>query len=103
MSIQEAAATGVPAVSSDLVPFAMEYLRGPEPEAVGVDGGGQIQHGTGAMVVPADDVAGFAAGLQRLLCDDELRARMGRAALEITVPYFTWESRTGDFLGRAGI
>ena len=103
MSIQEAAATGVPAVSSDLVPFAVEYLRGPEFEAVEVDGGEGIQQGKGAMVVPADDVAGFAAGLQRLLCDDDLRARMGREALDITVPYFTWGSRTREFLASAGI
>ena len=103
MSIQEAAATGVPAVSSDLVPFAVEYLRGPEYETVSMTGDGQIQQGRGAMVVPADDVAGFAAGLLRLLRDDELRARMGREALQITVPYFTWDSRTRDFLQRAGI
>ena len=103
MSIQEAAATAVPAVSSDLVPFAVEYLRGPGYQDVPVDGGGSIQQGRGAMVVPADDVAGFAAALKKLLCDDELRARMGREALEITVPYFTWESRTRDFLRRAKI
>ena len=103
MSIQEAAATGVPAVSSDLVPFAVEYLRGPEYQTVDLAGGGQIQQGRGAMVVPADDVAGFSVGLQRLLGDDELRARMGREALAITVPYFTWDSRTADFLQRAGI
>ena len=103
MSIQEAAATGVPAVSSDLVPFAVEYLRGADHEIFDVAGGTQIQQGRWAMVVPADDVAGFAAALLRLLGDDELKAMMGAAALEITVPYFTWESRTRDFLQRAGI
>ena len=102
MSIQEAAATAVPAVSSDLVPFAVEYLRGPEFDSIPASEG-MIQQGRGAMVVPADDVPAFSEALVRLLGDDQLRHQMGQQALQITIPYFTWESRTRDFIQGAGI
>jgi glycosyltransferase involved in cell wall biosynthesis len=104
MSAQEAAATGKPVVASDLVPFAVEYLLGPEPKRVAVDGGdGVLRLGEGAIVVPADDVAGFAQALITLLGDDQLRSEMGRRALAITIPYFTWEIRTRDLLDDLGV
>ena len=105
MSIQEAAACGVPAVSSDLVPFAVEYLLGQEPRRLPPErgGGAELLLGRGAVVTPADHEAGLAAALELLLGDAELRRRMGREALQITVPYFTWRNRTRDFLVQAGI
>lgn len=106
MSPQEAAATMKPVVSSDLVPFAVEYLLGDDPRRVPVDGGTrghELLVGDGAIVVPADDVDGFAQALLMLLTDDELSIGMGRRGLDITVPYFTWESRTKDLLGDLGI
>lgn len=99
MSAQEAAATAKPVVSSDLVPFAVEYLLGSEPEHVTLDGAAQpLMIGAGAIVAPADDVAAFTHALLLLLGDESRRVDMGRRALEITVPYFTWEARTRDLL-----
>ena len=35
--------------------------------------------------------------------DDALRRQMGRRALEITIPYFTWAHRTRDLLDDLGL
>jgi glycosyltransferase involved in cell wall biosynthesis len=86
MSIQEAAACGVPAVASERVPFAVEYLRG-----------------EGALLVPPEDVEQTAAALGRLLDDEKLRRQMGERAREITIPRFTWEAAARSFLSEAGI
>jgi glycosyltransferase involved in cell wall biosynthesis len=99
MSAQEAAATGVPVVASHLVPFATEYLLGICTADVHIPRSDRsLKRGEGAIIVQADDVSGFAYGLEMLLSDDRLRERMGRNALGITVPYFTWKSRTAHFL-----
>ncbi|MFP4345538.1 MAG: glycosyltransferase [Anaerolineales bacterium] len=99
MSAQEAAATGVPVVASDLVPFATEYLLGDEVTSIPVEGSEHsLRVGEGAVVVPADDLQGFAQALERLLLDAGLRTRLGAGALRITVPYFTWSSRVPAFL-----
>lgn len=105
MSAQEAATTGIPVVASDLVPFAREYLLGPTPQRWTLDGelGGELLVGDGAMVVPADDVEGFAQALAILLSDVDRRRAMGRAGLAITVPYFTWVHRTKDLLDDLGL
>lgn len=86
MSAQEAAATGVPVVASQLVPFATEYLSPSK----------------GAIVVQAGDVDGFARALETLLTDDDLRKEMGENAYHATVPYFTWRDRVIAFLGDVG-
>ena len=105
MSAQEAAATAKPVISSDLVPFATEYLTGASPQRVPIDGeqGRELLVGEGAVVVPADDVAGFAQAMSLLLGDGDLRTTMGARALDITVPYFTWERRTRDLLDDLGV
>ena len=106
MSAQEAAATGKPVVSSNLVPFVCEYLLGENPERVSVDGSGGAQKltwGEAAVVVPADFVEGFASALTKLLQDDEARRRMGARALDITIPYFTWRHLTETLLSALGI
>jgi len=106
MSAQEAAATGRPVVSSALVPFAVEYLLGSEPHRIPVNGEdpeSNLLIGEGAIVVSADDVEGFSKALTMLLSNDELRTEMGGRALDITVPYFTWEARTKDLLNDLGI
>ena len=106
MSAQEAAATGKPVVASNLVPFVCEYLLGKRSEEVSdsFDGGpmGYLL-GEGGIVVLADFVEGYAAAITRLLQDDELRQAMGRRALEITIPYFTWANRARDLLDELGI
>jgi glycosyltransferase involved in cell wall biosynthesis len=106
MSAQEAAATAKPVVASDLVPFAVEYLLGPEPERVplGDDGGRpELRVGDGGIVVPADDIGGFAQALTMLLGDGKRRSEMGTRALHITVPYFTWERRSKELLDDLGL
>ncbi len=104
MSAQEAAATGVPIVASDKVPFATEYLLGQNVEEIQINGNERvIRRGAGAIVVPANDVEGFTTALSTLLRNDELRRSMGRQAHEITVPYFTWEERVGELLEKLNL
>ena len=99
MSAQEAAATGVPVVSSHLVPYVVEYLLGPEVRKVSLENGDYpVRIGTGAIVVQADDVGGFTYALELLLEDNVLRRKMGENAFHATIPYFTWENMVGQFL-----
>jgi mannosylfructose-phosphate synthase len=105
MSAQEAAATGTPVISSDLVPFTREYLLGPAPEHRQHDGTHSrgLLIGDGAIIAPADEVDAFAEALVLLLTDGGRRAEMGRRAYDITIPYFTWEARTRELLDRLGL
>jgi glycosyltransferase involved in cell wall biosynthesis len=106
MSAQEAASSGKPVVASNLVPYVCEYLVGKSSDEVvaSLDGGalGYLM-GEGGMVVLADFVEGFSAAITRLLQDDALRTKMGQRAYEITIPYFTWASRTKDLLDDLGV
>jgi mannosylfructose-phosphate synthase len=104
MTAQEAAATGKPVISSDLVPFAVEYLATPaERLEVGLNGEArELQVGKGAIIAAHDDVPAFAGALMHVLKDDELREAMGRRAHEITIPYFTWKNMTAKLLGDLG-
>lgn len=97
MSVQEAAATKVPVVGSDLIPFVTEYLLGDDVDKVNYDGA-SFRQGEGAIVVPADDVDGFAAALNTLLGDESLRQKMGKNGYDITIPYFTWQQMAQRFL-----
>jgi glycosyltransferase involved in cell wall biosynthesis len=99
MSPQEAAATRVPTVSSNLVPYVTEYLLGTEVSKIAFsDDGRTVQKGAGAIVVQADDVEGFAFALNLLLNDDSLRSEMGTRAYAATIPYFTWDHLVRVFL-----
>jgi len=100
MSAQEAAATGVPVIASHLVPFAVEYLLGPEVKEVWYNGSQchPLQRGDGAIMVQADDVDGFAHALTILLSNETLRREMGKRACKATIPYFTWGNVVGAFL-----
>jgi glycosyltransferase involved in cell wall biosynthesis len=90
-------------VASGLVPFAAEYLLGAVAKPPDGESDGGLLVGEAAIVVPADDVDGFARALGMLLSDEALRERMGRRALEITIPYFTWAHRTRDLLDDLGL
>jgi mannosylfructose-phosphate synthase len=107
MSVQEAAATGVPVVGSDKIPFVSEYLLGEEPQRAPLKNNGEngayLNIGEGAIEVPADQTDGFAQALLYLLNDEPARKKMGRKALEITVPYFTWEMMTRRLLDKMGV
>ena len=99
MSAEEAAATGAPVVASDLVPFATEYLLGEQIRTAPVPGSDQpLRQGEGAIMVQANDVAGFAAALTRLLTNPTLAREIGDRAQAITVPYFTWSRQVPEFL-----
>jgi glycosyltransferase involved in cell wall biosynthesis len=107
MSVQEAAATAVPVVGSDKIPFVSEYLLGDDPQLAPLknngEGGSYLQIGEGAIEVPADQTDGFTQALLYLLDSEEQRKHMGRKALEITVPYFTWEMMTRRMLNKMGV
>ncbi len=100
MSAQEAAATKVPVVSSELVPYVVEYLMGSEVVRSWQDDDtkSSINLGYGAIVVKADDVDGFAYALELLLADDVLRIALGESAYHATIPYFTWANMVKRFL-----
>lgn len=103
MSVQEAAATKVPVVGSDLIPFVREYLLGENVEKAPLgEDGEHLLVGEGAIIVPADHVGGFAKALAMLLDDEGLRRTMGERAYEITIPYFTWAEMTERFMDAVG-
>ena len=105
MTAQEAAATKVPVVASDKVPFVTEFLLGDDVREIYHTGkrGTSIQLGAGAIVVPADDVQGFAHALSLLLGDQDLSKKMGEQAYTLTIPEFTWDWVVKDFMVSAGV
>lgn len=104
MTPQEAAATKVPVVSSQLVPFVMEYLLGDNviEKSYGEENQ-KVRMGAGAIVVSADDVSGFAYALEMMLADEPLRRKLGEDAYRITIPYFTWDNSVNLFLEESSI
>lgn len=112
MSVQEAAATAVPVIGSDKIPFVNEYLLTDEYEELPAASGGggdaerpaeSIIIGAGGIVVPSDYEEGFTQAILYLLENEERRAAMGRRALDITVPYFTWDQMTRRLLKKMGM
>jgi mannosylfructose-phosphate synthase len=103
MSAQEAAATRVPVVASHLVPFVTGYLLPPDVSQIHfAEGHEPLQVGSGAIVVQAGDVKGFAHALEMLLSNASLREEMGLSAYRTTVPYFTWPKMVTLFLEQIG-
>lgn len=98
MSVEEAAATQVPVVSSNLVPFAVEYLTGEDATRIKLGSGTEIIKGFGALIISPGDVEGFANAIDFLLSDEPLRKKMGVSAFKATIPYFTWAHIVNDFL-----
>jgi glycosyltransferase involved in cell wall biosynthesis len=102
MSVQEAAASGIPVVGSSLIPFVTEYLLGDNVTEVpyindfGIEK--TLHRGRGGIAVEPDDPAGFAAALALLIQNEAMRLRMGKAAYSITIPYFTWDTMVDTFL-----
>ena len=103
MSVQEASASAVPVVASDLIPYATEYLLGDQIESIPINGTKEtLNKGRGAIVVPADNVDGFAQAILYLLENLEEKQEMGVNGYRITVPHFTWEKMTENFLNKIG-
>ena len=98
MSVQEAAATKVPVISSDLIPFVTEYLRGTKSQRITTNAGKEIWIGDGAIIVPAGDIDGFSYAMDLLLSDDKLRIKMGENAYKTVISYFTWDQIVKDFI-----
>ena len=98
MAVQEAAATKVPVVSSDLVPFVTEYLATKQQKELKLDSGTQIIVGDAAIIVPPGDIDAFAFALDMLLSDESLRLEMGNQAYQAAIPYFTWDHIVQDFI-----
>lgn len=106
MTAQEAAASGKPVISSDLVPFVVEYLLGPEAIQKKVRCNGdeeKLIFGEGAIVVPADCVPGFGEAIRLLLSESDRARAMGRKAFDITIPYFTWKRMAASLMEDLGI
>jgi len=82
----EAHAAGTPAISTDL-PTSVPYAN---------------LHDVTGPTVPVGDIAALAAGLNRLLTDDELRARLGAAARERALSQFTIAHMVDGFLSAYG-
>ena len=80
MSVQEAAACRTAVITSDLVPFAVEFLASENFES------GK----PGAIIVDADNITGFADAMRTLLTDDGLREQTAENAYARTIPEFTW-------------
>lgn len=99
MSAQEAAATKVPVIASNLVPFVDEYLLGEGDEEIWDDEtSASIRVGQGAIACRADEVNEFALALDFLLKNESLRREMGGNAYCATIPYFTWDKMVRRFL-----
>lgn len=104
MSLQEAAASGLPSVSSNLVPFAMEYMLGDDPEELKSNRSQKAPlKGEATIVANADEPDCFAQALVYILTHDLERRKMGDKAFEKTVPYFTWQRMVRDFLREMGV
>lgn len=105
MSVQEAAASQRPTISSDLIPFAVDYLaKDGTDEMIQTDEGRiKIRWGTGGAIIPAGKTEGFGHALKALLDDLRLRESMAKAAYEITIPYFTWPNVTRKLLEQVGL
>lgn len=106
MSVQEACACERPVVTSNLVPFAMEYLL--EDEKIekinGSDGKKvDVRWGKSGVVSEAGSVEGFSHALKRLAEDDMLRKKIAENAFKTTIPYFTWSNMTERMLEDLGI
>jgi glycosyltransferase involved in cell wall biosynthesis len=79
MSVLQAAAAGAAVVSSDLIPFAVQYVH------------------QDAVVVPAGEVYDFARAILDLLAEEPtMRERAGR--LEEKTKEFDWEVQAAKFL-----
>jgi len=101
MSAQEAAATGIPVVASDRVPFAVEVLLGENSQEKVFDPHqNPLLLGEGSIVVPADNPDGFTSAMAMLLEDERLRSTMGKAAYEKTIPAFSWAFRISGILNQ---
>jgi glycosyltransferase involved in cell wall biosynthesis len=61
-----------------------------------------VEHERTGLLVEPGDVAGLRAALQRLLGDEELRARLGAAARERIGERFSWRSVTDAVLDAYG-
>ncbi|MFT7486679.1 MAG: glycosyltransferase involved in cell wall biosynthesis [Candidatus Paceibacteria bacterium] len=83
LKVFEAKAAGLPLVVSDL--FSLR----------------DVLHGDEAVFVEADSPGALAAGLSKVLSDEELRSRMAKS-IRANAPEHTWDARAERLLGWMG-
>jgi len=79
MSVSQGAAAGAAVVSSDLIPFSMQYVR------------------EEAVIFPAGDAEAMADGIDGVLRDADERRRRG-AALKEKAQALNWDNKTAEFI-----
>ncbi|MBT3181898.1 MAG: glycosyltransferase [Deltaproteobacteria bacterium] len=99
-SVQEACAARKATISSDLTPFAVQYLLQDERmESLETEAGWcTIRWGSGGVVVPAGNVEGFSRAINKMISDHKLRESIAKTGHEITIPHFTWENMVRSLL-----
>lgn len=103
MAAQEAAASGVPAVSSNLVPFVRDFLMGESPVTHTVKDTSELFIvGKAAATAGGNNLEAFSAALAFVLDNDDLRQEMGRSARQITEDSFAWDALTRHLLENLG-
>jgi glycosyltransferase involved in cell wall biosynthesis len=86
MKMFEYMASGVAMIASDL-PVLQEVLR----------------DGDNAIILPAADVVGWHAAIERLLADDDLRYRLAKTAQDDLIRSYTWDARARTVLTGLGL
>ncbi len=66
-------------------------------DAVGAARGGLLKHGENGLVVPEGNSDELTSALENVLCDDELRARLSRAA-RATIADWTYDKMAQGFI-----
>ncbi|MBU1077380.1 MAG: glycosyltransferase, partial [Spirochaetes bacterium] len=75
ISVLNAASSGVPLISSDLIPFSVQYVR------------------DSSLIVGAGDIQGFAEGMKQYLDDEGLREKNASKSLKVSND-FKWKGLT---------
>lgn len=61
-----------------------------------------VAHEETALLLPPDDVAAWAAAIERLKDDGDLRRRLGEKARESALAHYTWSARAERILAHIG-
>jgi glycosyltransferase involved in cell wall biosynthesis len=94
MAVQEAAASGLPIISTDIVPITDELLVGKDRVEDAQPDGTVIVKGRGAWMIRPNDFRSAARALNELFAEQHdggtLRAQLGQEAFRRVIPAYTW-------------